>query len=373
MAFQIARITDPGALAHVSPKFLIDLIREKAPLLLLRLKKSDSDADILTALNTLRPADEADALIEVLHGIDRIVCADSVEELLVAKGIPVNDATLGDALANAAIYDPYRFEGAVDLATVRHESKGSTFTVFRGPAQLAMPALSTEIEIAFREACASKFAELGHGSHCVVRRYEDGADIGFLVDHGGLRRTTRTLNESDIPETRTGRPVRHDVVLINTVTRELRVLARAESERVFYARTLGDVLFGSAHPFVPAEKYVLDAVLSSGYRAVLQGLTDGDIQSVTLRDVRLASHDDWGTRHNICSKDALQSLTERSAASDDSTVAFARFAIVPRIRHGRRHYRLSVWKGCKRNHDSPWSDAAIEQFIERLQLRRALT
>ena len=374
MQFAVARITDPAALAHVGPNRLVELIQTKAPRLLLRLGKSPTSDDIVAVLHSPTPDDDADALFVALHGIDRICSADDPEELLVNKGIAVGGATIGDALAEAAMREPTRFESAVDLATVIGAGKGSTFTLFRLRVPVAIPSITSSMENAFRAACAAQFADLGHGSHCAVRRYQEPNELGFLVDHGGLRRTKRDLNERDLPETRTGRPVRHDIVLVNTHTGKARIRARAESERVFYAATLGSVLLGDASAIVPAENYVLDAVLAPNYREVLDGLVDGEIESVAVREIRFAAEDDFGTREHVSSRDALGSLAARGYVLDAGNgIGFVRFGIVPRARRGRRCFHLSVWKGNKRKHDAPWGDPVIEEFIRRLRLRRDAT
>jgi hypothetical protein len=371
MRLEVAPITDASSLAHVSPSQLVSLMKHRAPLLAARVRLPGTPTleQLAEIIRSVQPEDEADAFLEDLHLIARICANESAEDLLLGKGVSLLNVSLGDALARAAIARRDAFEAIGDHATVVAASKGSTFTLFspKGGADLEITAANASV---VRARCSSFFGELGQGSHCDVRFYVEHDETGFLIDHAGARRTERLINEREKPEVRQYRPFRHDVVLLQRKTGKLRILARSETERVFYANLVGELLVGRSDYFVPQEAYVLDAIGDPDYGTVLTGLVDADIERVTLRELRMIGEDDLTTRHVLASNNVLASLQTSGLPLDSYVTQLATFSIVPRVRKGRRCYRLTVWKGNRVKCDAPWNDRVVHDFIARLRLRR---
>lgn len=373
MLLEVARITDPSSVAAVSVPALVRLMRARAPKLARRLISASPKPtleDVSGALQTVTPSDEAAAFLEDLHFIVRVATADSAEDLLVDQGVALAGTTLGDALAKVAVDDRTVFDSLADHATVLAASRGSTFTTFRPRVRATFELSPTQGE-SLKTACSTFFETLGQGSHCDVRPYAEHDETGFLVDHAGARRTERMINERDEPEVRQVRPSRHDVVLLQRGTGRLRILARSEKERVFYAEAVGELVAKRKHGFEPDEAYVLDAIASPDYGNVLRDLVDDDIERVALRELKFVSEDDYSTRQLLISSDVLGSIQANGVDLGSSMIQQATFAIVPRVRKGRRCFRVTVWKGNKVKHDAPWSDQAVQSVLERLQLRRS--
>lgn len=373
MLLEIARITDPSSVAFVSDSLLLRLMRERSPKLAKRVLaagKKPSAAQLATHLETISTGDNADALLEDLHWIARMATTDSIEDLLIDQGVDLKKNTLGDALAIAALDNRAVFESVADHVTVVGASSGATFTLFRSKIASKFELSSGQCK-SFEVACSSFFETLGQGSHCQVRWYAEHDETGFLIDHAGARRTERIINEDEKPEVRQFRPPRHDVVLLQRRTGRLRVLARSEKERIFYASAVGKLIAKSDNAFTADETYLLDAIASAGYEEVLRDMADTEIERVTLRELKFTNADDQSTRQLVTSSDVMRSIDVNSIDITSSTLQVASFAIVPRIRKRRRSFRITVWKGNKVRHTTPWTDKTIQEFIERLQLRRA--
>lgn len=372
MRLEVAPITDPSSLAHVSPRKLVELVACRAPLLAarVRLRGKPTLDDLAGVVAGIQPEDEADGLLEDLHLINRITAYEGAEELLLDKGLSLVVVTLGDALAEAAMRTRDAFDAIADHATVVAASKGSTFTLFSAREPRPDLALTKESAEPLRKACLDFFDDLGQGSHCEVRFYVEHDEAGFLVDHAGARRTERLINEREKPEVRQYRHFRHDIVLLQRGTGKLRILARSERERVFYANLVGSILVGDTGYFAPREAYVLDAIADANYANVLNDLVDADIERVALRELKMVEDDDFSTRHVLTSGDVLGSLHNAGLTLDGCVPKQASFAIVPRVRNGRRCFRLTVWKGNRFKCDAPWSTRVVNDFISRLRLRR---
>jgi hypothetical protein len=372
MYLEVARITDPSSVAAVSVPALVRLMRARAPKLATRLISGSAKPtleDVSGVLRTVAPSDEAAAFLEDLHFIVRVTTSDSAEDLLLDQGVALEGTTLGDALAKVAVDDRTVFDSLADHATVLAASKGSTFTTFR-PRVLATFELSPTQGESLKRECSSFFESLGQGSHCDVRPYAEDDETGFLIDHAGARRTERLINEHDEPEVRQVRPSRHDVLLLHRGTGRLRILARSEKERVFYAEAVGDLVGKGKHGFEPDEAYVLDAIASPNYQDVLRDLVDDEIERVALRELKFVREDDYSTRQLLSSGDVLGSIQANGVDLGSAMIQQATFAIIPRLRKRRRCFRVTVWKGNKMKHDAPWSDQAVQSVLERLQLRR---
>ncbi len=372
MRLEVAPITDTSSLAHVSPNQLIALMGRRAPQLAARAKLSGKPTleELADLIRGIQPEDEADGLLEDLHLIGRVCLHEGAEDLLLDKGIPLVGTSLGDALVGAALERRDKFDAIGDHATVTAASKGSTFTLFeprerRGDLLIAKGHVSH-----VRAACAALFDDLGQGSHCEVRFYVEHDQTGFLIDHAGARRTERLINEREKPEVRQYRPFRHDVVLLERKSGKLRILARSEKERVFYANLVGELLVGKSGYFIPREAYVLDAIGAADYRDVLHDLVDQEIERVALRELKMVGEDDYTTRHVLASNDVLSSLQSSGIALDNFIPKQASFTIVPRVRKGRRCYHLTVWKGNRIKCDAPWSERTVDEIVARLRLRR---
>ena len=372
MRLDVAPITDISSLAHVSPDLLAALMRHRAPRLAARLGTKPTLEQLAEVIRDAHGGeDEAHGFLEDLHLIARVGAHEGAEELLLDKGLSLSDITLGDALAHAAVENRAAFEAVVDHATVVAASHASTLTVF-SPCE---PRDDLEIREghvpAVQRDCAAFFDELGQGSHCQVRFYTRAEETGFLIDHAGARRTELVINEREKPEVRRGRRFRHDIVLLQRESGRLQILARSEKERVFYANLVSRLLVGKASYFVPAEAYLLDAIVDPDYGSVLTGLVDDDIERIALRQLKMIGEDDFTTRHVLASNDVLGSLRGGGLALDSYVAEQASFTIVPRIRKGRRCYHLTVWKGNRIRCDAPWSDQVVHDLLARLRLRRA--
>ncbi len=372
MRLEVARITDPSSVAAVSVPTLLRLMKTRAPKLAKRLVNANGKPaldDVAEALQAIAPEDEADDFLEDLHLIVRVCVADSAEELLIDRGVSLAKTSIGDALADLAMTDRAVFDSIADHATVNAAAKGATFTAFgprvRGSYELAAPHRASA-----ETACTKFFQGLGQGSHCDVRLYAEHDETGFLIDHAGARRTERMINERDKPEVRQVRPFRHDVVLLQRGTGRLRILARSEKERLFYAQLVGELLAKKKDLFAPMELYVLDAIAGPKYADVLRDLVDGDIERVALRELKFVSEDDFSTRQLVASSDVLGSLKASDTDIDSAVIQQASFAIIPRVRKGRRCFRVTVWKGNKMKHDAPWTDRTVQEILGRLRLRR---
>lgn len=352
----------------------MDLIRCRAPLLAQRIapdaKTRPSGEAIASALCEVTQADEADLLLEDLHGIDVAARCDGTEEMLIAHGVPLNDVTIGDALAKTAISRRGDFDALMDRLQVLTATHGSIFTLFEARHKQQALVVKAQHQASFQVQCQRYFGELGQGTHCQVRVYQEADGVGFLIDHGGAQRTERVINEQERPEIRRLRRCLHDMVLFSASGGELRVLASSERERLFYARLFGEIVAGDAALFVPSEAYILDAIVEPGYAEVLSGLVDRDIERVTLRELKLISDDSVTSRHIVASKDVLRSIANDGPNLDGCFIAQARFSIVPRVRNGRRCFELTVYKGNRRKCNAPWSNDTTEELIRALRLRR---
>jgi hypothetical protein len=357
MRLDVAPITDPSSLAHVSPRQLVLLLMRRAPRLAARarLPARPTLDELGETIRSVRPEDEADDFLADLHLIARVCKHDGAEDLLLDKGVSLTNTSLGDALARAAIDDRDAFEAVGDHATVVAASEGSTFTLFT-------PRLPrTDLEItsahvgAIRANGAAFFGELGQGSHCEVRLYSEHDETGFLVDHTGVRRTERLADEREKPEVRQYRRFRQDVVLLQRKTGTLRIRARSEKERIFYANLIGELLVGDRNYYVPDEAYVLDAIADAGYPTVLASLVDADIERIALRELTMVGEDDFSTRHVVASNDVLGSLRAFGSTLDSYILQQATFTILPRVRKGRRCFRLTVRKGNQFKCNAPWT------------------
>jgi hypothetical protein len=370
---EVARITDASSVALVSAPVLVRLMKARAPNLAKRVigaASKPSLEELADALQTVGPPDEADGFLEDLHLIARISLADTAEDLLIDRGVSLVQISLGDALANLALSDRALFDSIADHATVTAAAKGATFTLFEPRAARSVFELTANHTSGIETACAKFFDGLGQGSHCDVRYYVEHDETGFLIDHAGARRTERLINERDKPEVRQFRPFRHDVVLLQRGTGRLRILARSEKERLFYAQMVGEVLAKRTDFFAPAETYVLDAIATPNYGAVLSDLVDGEIERVALRELRFVAEDDFSTRQIVSSADVLGSLKANDTNLDPCILQQASFTIVPRVRKGRRCFRVTIWKGNKMKHDAPWSERTVQEILGRLRLRR---
>jgi hypothetical protein len=372
MRLEVAPITDTTSLAHVSPPRLVALMIHRAPKLAGRARLANKPTldQLAEVIRTVRAEDEADGFLEDLHLIARVCANEGAEELLLDKGVSLSNISLGDALARAAVEKRSVFDAIVDHSTVTAASKGSTFTLFAPRAARSDLEITAGCAKALRTECSAFFDELGQGTHCEARFYVEHDETGFLIDHAGARRTERLINEREKPEVKQYRPFRHDIVLLQRGTGRLRVLARSEKERVFYAKLVGKLLVGKENYFIPRETYVLDAIAEEGYAAVLKDLVDADIESVSLRELKMVGEDDLTTRHVLASNDVLGSLRSAGLTLDSYIAQQASFSIVPRVRNGRRCFRLTVWKGNRIKCDAPWSDRVVHDFIARLRLSR---
>lgn len=372
MRLELAPITDVSSLAHVSPERLMSLMSHRAPRLAARagLPARPTLQQLADLVRNPRPEDESDGFLSDLHLIARVCANDSAEDLLLDKQISLSNVSLGDALAKAAVENREAFEAVADHATVLAASKGATFTLFSPRRSREELELTADHADELRARCVTFFGELGQGSHCELRFYAEQGQCGFLIDHAGTRRTELRINEREKPEVRQYRPFRHDVVLLERGTGQLRILARSERERAFYADLVSETLIGKIGLFAPAETYVLDAIGDPEYGSVLAGLSDAEIERVALREVRMACEDDFATRQVLASNDVLGSIRSSGKPLDNVIVKQASFTIVPRIRNGRRCYRLTVSKGNRIRHDAPWSNQVVHEFIARLRLTR---
>ena len=372
MRLELAPITDVSSLAHVSPEQLVFLMEHRAPRLAARaqLPAKPTLEQLSDIIRDPRPEDECDDFLSDLHLIARVCRHESAEDLALDKNISLSDVTLGDALARAAVKNREAFEAVADHATVLAASKGSTFTLFSPRESRTGLELTADQTARLRKECIPFFGELGQGSHCDVRFYAENDHCGFLIDHAGARRTERRINEREKPEVRQFRPFRHDIVLLQRGTGQLRILARSERERIFYADLISETLVGKPGLFSPAETYVLDAISDPDYGVVLAGLQDAEIERVALRELKLACEDDFSTRQVLASNDVLGSINSSGMPLGNVIVKQASFAIVPRTRNGRRCYRLTVSKGNRVRHDAPWSNQVVDEFIARLRLTR---
>lgn len=371
----ISRLTDPNLLAPLGLKGLAELVGARVPGLA---KQAKACKDLVAMSKLLQSG--VDGLGDALHDVDaihRLRKHEHAEELLETCGIEIEPKeSIESALIRASIETREAFETAHDHATVTESKQVSSFVHYAPKSHLILPKgwPTSKDTAALQKAAKSHFESAQLGPHCEVRQFREEGEIGFIVSHGSARQSEQLINTDEVPEVMLFRLPRRDVLLLNTTTGVLRISARKESERLFYASQFSELLFDEPEVFETTEAFSLDRICEPDYANVLTQAADSDIEAVVLRELRLSSDDELATRMVLTSRDVLGTAKERGIDLSEYTPEMAKFGLTPskrgKGRKGRRTYHLTVWKGDKLKYDSPWSPAHAQEFVERLGLNR---
>lgn len=369
----INRLTDPNLLAPLGLKGLADLVGARVPSLT---KQAKACKDLVAISKLLQSGVEG--IGDALHDVDaihRLRKHEHVEELLDTCGIKIaSKESIESALIRASIETREAFETAHDHATVTESKQASTFVHYAPKSPLSLPKgwPTSKDTTALQKAAKVHFESAQLGPHCEVRLFREKGEIGFIVSHGSARQSEQLINTDEVPEVMLFRLPRRDVLLLNTTTGVLRISARKESERLFYASQFSELLYDEQEVFVTTEAFSLDRICEPDYASVLTQAADTEIESVVLRELKLSSDDDLATRMVITSRDVLGTAKERGINLADYTPEMAKFGLTPmkrgKGRKGRRTYHVTVWKGDKLRYDAPWSPAHAQEFVDRLDL-----
>lgn len=377
MRLDLDRLTDEAVLAPLELLGLVKLVSKHAPSLEAQAKQCKDIGAMATLLRS--NGDGVGDVLHHIHSIDRIRRQDDAEELLQSSGIEIQDKeSIEAALVRAAVENRDAFEAAYDHTTVIESKNAATFVHFapRKPLKLAKDFPTKDQREAFRKNAKRFFEEASQGPHCKVNVQTADHEIAFLIDHGTALHTEQIINAKEKKEVMSFRLPRRDVVLLNKKTGALRVNARKESERIFYAAQFSALLFAEEKVFVTTDAYSLDRICEPGFDDILREAADEEISEVVLRSLRLVSNNEFGGRHVMSSADVLGSAKLEGINLANYTADMATFGLVPKNRpegrKGRRLYHLHVWNGDKLKYDAPWSVERAQEIVERLQLRRVV-
>jgi hypothetical protein len=298
-----------------------------------------------------------------LHLISELGTDESYDVLLqIAAGAHIQvseDVTAPDVAARIWLKDPQLLQRK-DRETLFDRRK--TFDSFEAADQnLTINVDQLPSDLGPLEASLSAhFQQKKKGLGCRILTKSAPGEIRFLVQHGQPCR--REPSRKGTQSTCTFfRPERTDVVVLDTVNRELRINADGAPDLRKYRELFGTHLFGNADTFIYAQKYILEPLRVDGEDSLRCRDIEG-IESVRVTQIDL----DWGGAfENVTTErahDVFKALQLRQAALPaEPVIRKAVFKI--KLKGAKKPRTVSVKAGNKAGYQRGEDSAVIETFL----------
>jgi len=334
-----ACFSDPDVLRAVSLKWLTRLLEPYAAFLESRdlalpgpgTTRDDLDYQkLLSILMTPDPEMPKDLLdsFYYLHEMATPEAMDCLLEGAQSQGIPIDDDP-----------EPPPYDVAIqvwlwDSHLVKHHHAERTvggpytFVYFQGAADSDTGLWTPDHGVihALQSDLADWFERNKRGHYCMIQSYVRDDGMRFVVGHGDpARREGCVCKERHRSEFY--RPERHDLVIYQPSTGELKVHAGTQTVTKTYSALFGRHLFGSDEHFAPALKYTLDPLKTDGERALVCSDVDG-LGSVRLRRVQFEFSGPCSDCEVRSSDDVFATMREHhETIPDEARITEASFAI----------------------------------------------
>jgi hypothetical protein len=294
--FSFRRFASPEALGKIQERYLRDLLQPHGDYFARHGLQLDDDRplDHDAVFRVLAEADEAtpDALVNALYLVHETSSPGHMEDLL--RAVPegffgdTSDLTPADVAVQVWRRDPAllervhagRFVGARKAFEYHASEKKAQFML---PTDSQVMGLERELSRWFVAHKKSDFAR--------VFAYGRPDGVWFVIRHGGTFRRESVLKDGRT-EAIVFRPARHDIVVYDPKSGELRVNASTTSEKELYRSAFGTHLFDDPDHFPAAKpKYTLEPL----YKDPEGSLVCSDIagmDSVRVKEVAYF----WGGR-----------------------------------------------------------------------------
>jgi len=369
MALKLKSFSQPDQLKRFQPGILIRLLEPHR--LFFEMKgfsisvSEGTEIDYLAIAGILAEPDEdmPGDLVEALHLISELGTDESYDDLLqIAAGADIQvseDATAPDVAARIWLKDPQLLQRK-DRETLFDRRK--TFDSFEAADQnLTINVDQLPSDLGPLEASLSAhFQQKKKGLGCRILTKSAPGEIRFLVQHGQPCR--REPSRKGTQSTCTFfRPERTDVVVLDTVNRELRINADGAPDLRKYRELFGTHLFGNADTFIYAQKYILEPLRVDGEDSLRCRDIEG-IESVRVTQIDL----DWGGAfENVTTErahDVFKALQLRQAALPaEPVIRKAVFKI--KLKGAKKPRTVSVKAGNKAGYQRGEDSAVIETFL----------
>jgi hypothetical protein len=292
--FDVTRFANVDALKRMHPDCLLALLRPHEAYLrrrglALSAGGGEVDCDLLAAI-LLAPDDAMPLdLVDALYCIDEMSTPDGMDRLLdeaAATGVQLRLAETPsptDIAAQVWLADRRLFEQTHARLSVRRRRSFQSFQSRELARPMADPSreLLTSLEAELNDWFGKK--KRGRGSRVIPFTRDD--QTWFLVRHGEPFRREGRLEESGTSSCVYYRPEKHDVVIYDPLTGELKINAGSPGERDLYRAKFGLHLFGSDSHFPGTAKYTLDPLKRDGAAALVCTDIEG-MEWVRLTEMR---------------------------------------------------------------------------------------
>ena len=301
MAFKFHSFSHPDVLKQFRPDILNQLLATARSFFDMRgFRVPDPAAGTLDYLGLAgilaEPDDGMPAdLIDALHLISELGTDEQFDELLdlaMGLGIPVpDDMTAAYLAARIWLKDRRLLERKEREGTFERRKKYHSFRA-KSP-RLAIGGADVPSDFSELEADLDHyFRRKKKGTGCRIIARHTGEEVRFLVQHGQpiRREPTRNGDESTVT---IFRPERTDIVILDTVYRELRINAAGTADLRIFRDLFGLHLFEDSEAFVYAAKYSLEPLRAQREESLRCRDVDG-VAAVQVTQVEL----DYGGENN---------------------------------------------------------------------------
>ena len=118
-----------------------------------------------------------------------------------------------------------------------------------------------------QQSLEKQFIQRKRGRGCRILEFERNGELWFLIRHGAPYRREGSLSQGQSSSV-FFRPEKHDVVILNPDSSELRIYAQSKWEIEAYREGFGFCLYGLLNYFPPHTKYSLKPLAEDGKDAL---------------------------------------------------------------------------------------------------------
>jgi len=199
----------------------------------------------LANLFAVPPSSIPGELLDALDLLEMLCADDGLAELLavapeLVKLVKEEGDTAGDIAVKIWLRDPNAVQRAYTKFSLQ-SSRTLTSYVAKKPFKLLKP--NTAICRDMADELGRAFADLFNTSACEIIPFDETSGFGLLIKHGEPPKRLGVWNDHNKTETKSVRPLKHDVGFINSKTGELQISGRSENVKEHYRQVIGQHLF----------------------------------------------------------------------------------------------------------------------------------
>lgn len=333
----LRRFSEPGTLREISPRALVALMDEHREFLAskgVELPPVGEEGELnYEALATvfLSPDDIPQELVERFHMVKQMSGPAQMDRILDAvrsRQLELEfaaDSSPEDVAAHLLLRDKTLFQ---ELYAERAVARYRSFVYF--VARKRRENFRPPPNLSGLEKTLNSWYEAhqrGRSARVFWRKHD--SEYWFFVRHAEPIKRDGCVDLKDLASGSTiYRPERHDLVVYDADAGELRVHADSDPETELFRLAFGMHLFDDAHYFPPSRgKYTLEPLKRAGRRALTCAGIDG-LLGITLKEIELCGHDEFGLRERMGAPDVFSVLeARRTPIPDAAEIRLARFAV----------------------------------------------